>query len=381
MKKKIANLITQISFPCFNFLFQLIAVFYKPSNTQAGFFFRRKTFSDNDRYVFEALHKHGKYTCYCFIRDKELFKEVSYIYPSNTVYFYSMKGIIVFIKTGIVFTSFGIQFFPYLLNVKFKKVINLWHGTPIKYIGQNISKKGKLIKNAYTNTLCNSDFEKLILSSSFNQPLNDFWLIGSLRHDEILKSNNLNIINKYLDKNVILYAPTFRGNNQELRFFPFDEFDLLEFDQFLGNNNCVLILRTHPNDRTSSKNLINNTVNIINGNNEVFPDIQHLLSHTDLLVTDYSSIYLDFLIKNKPMIMLPYDLADYKKERGLFFDIDTFFPGPTIYKYPAFKDYITKALIDPTIDADRREFVSKVFHYHQDGNTMERLIAKLSEIN
>ncbi|MFT5253371.1 MAG: CDP-glycerol glycerophosphotransferase (TagB/SpsB family) [Flavobacteriales bacterium] len=365
--------------------FQFLQLFVKKDNNLFLFFHSSTNLSDNNKYAFIELVKHSEYQCYNFIFKKELFKNISNNDKQyRPIYFFSLKACYLYLKSSTIFTTHDALFFPFGLNPKTKRIINLWHGTPLKTIGADTiknSKNRKLRKLKYSHVLCNSDFEKILLSSSFNQPLNSFWLIGSPRHNAILKGNKLNDIHHFLNKKVILYAPTFRDNGKAVELFPFKNFELEKFDIFLKENNSVLLVRTHPSDRTSSEYFVKNAENIISANSEVFPDIQDLLFHTDLLITDYSSVYLDYLVLNRPMMILPYDIEKYKYERGLLFDIEKFFPGPSITDYKDFKNYINASLENPSIDADKRKFVSSVFHYHQDGNTMERLIEKLSEIN
>ena len=60
-------------------------------------------------------------------------------------------------------------------------------------------------------------------------------------------------------------------------------------------------------------------------------DINEILPAVDLLITDYSGIYLDFLLCDNPVMFIPYDLKQYQTElRGLLFDYDLFTPGSKI---------------------------------------------------
>src|SRR5699024_12508759 len=78
----------------------------------------------------------------------------------------------------------------------------------------------------------------------------------------------------------------------------------------LGEN-CHLLLKLHPAVELSSLNNNDFVTDVSSGY-----DINALLTVTDILITDYSSIPFEFSILNKPMIFFSYDLDDYKKERG-----------------------------------------------------------------
>jgi len=77
----------------------------------------------------------------------------------------------------------------------------------------------------------------------------------------------------------------------------------------------VLLIKSHPSDNNI---IIKECSNIINISNIEY-DVQEILYYTDILISDYSSIYIDFLLTNKPIIFYPYDKDDYLKNRNMYF--------------------------------------------------------------
>ena len=67
-------------------------------------------------------------------------------------------------------------------------------------------------------------------------------------------------------------------------------------------------------------------------------DIYPFLTFTDFLITDYSSIYFDYLMLNREIIFIPYDFENYTKNRELYFSYETITPG---VKYSNFTDFIS----------------------------------------
>ena len=115
---------------------------------------------------------------------------------------------------------------------------------------------------------------------------------------------------------IILYAPTFRDsekfNNND------DKKTLDTFFRFCQNNRIKLILKFHPDFIDTSILKDNNHIQYKNS-----CDIYPVLPLTDLLITDYSSIYMDYLHLNKPIIFYPYDLDEYiKNSRSIQFEYD-----------------------------------------------------------
>lgn len=127
------------------------------------------------------------------------------------------------------------------------------------------------------------------------------------------------------NKKVILYAPTYRDgqlNQFEIKL----DLDLME--QELGRE-YILLLRLHP----AIKNVTNYEKRYPGFiyDTSSFPDVNRLLLVTDVLVTDYSSIPYEFALLNKPMVFYPYDLDEYKEQRGLWGDYESIVPGPIVH--------------------------------------------------
>ncbi len=119
-------------------------------------------------------------------------------------------------------------------------------------------------------------------------------------------------------KKIVLYAPTFRENkklNNEISV----HFDFNLFNSYLGENYC-LFFRAHPKFNTSK---VNHSIDVSDYHN-----LQELLLISDVLITDYSSVMVEYAILNKPIIFYPFDLEYYiSHERGFYFDYIEV-PGP-----------------------------------------------------
>jgi CDP-glycerol glycerophosphotransferase (TagB/SpsB family) len=214
--------------------------------------------------------------------------------------------------------------------------------------------------------------------------IDDIWITGTPRNDYLLYPNNeLLQEHSYLNKNVILYAPTWREYGDRSSFFPFEDKDLERLNAFLETQDAYLLMRGHREEmeRISENYGEEKLSRILPAHQEFFPDAQRLLAHVDVLVTDYSSIYLDFLLLDKPIIFIPYDLEQYQSYRGFLFDYDTHTPGDKVGTQAEFMESIARALNKPELGAIERTQMKNLFHTYEDGKSSERILAQIKKMN
>ncbi len=120
-------------------------------------------------------------------------------------------------------------------------------------------------------------------------------------------------------KKIIFYAPTFRQAGAMA--LPFNPQALLES----LNNEYIIITKLHYLNHLSSTydNVIDCTA---------YSDIADLMKIADILISDYSSLVLDFALLNKPIVLFQYDYEDYMKQRGVYFDFGDYLPPENIIK-------------------------------------------------
>lgn len=223
------------------------------------------------------------------------------------------------------------------LNFTGKKTfqINSWHGSAIKRMGGDINSgntsfgiKGKSKLKGVM--LAQGDFDVKVFSRAFNMPVEDFRVIGLPRNDDlatVTKERQDSLKEKLgipKEKKAILYAPTFReydkddGNNVVLT--PPINFNL--WKEKLGED-YVLLFRAHyevarvmgVEDSEFLKNVSS------------YPSLNDLMLASDMLISDYSSIFFDYAIQGKPMLCYCYDYETYAEKRGMYFDIREWLPS------------------------------------------------------
>lgn len=302
----------------------------------------------NSKYLFEYVLENEKdIHPYFVINDDVLREKLQNEYGKE--FFIETKtksGIKKVLSGGVWFTSAGLPLYGTSLNKK-RLIINLWHGIPLKKISlmeNNVSalKKyyfHKIFSQNYSYILTTSKNLIPIMRESFDvkdeiikvwgQPRNDclFKDVSKSKLDELFKC-----LPEY--KKLILYAPTYR-DNRETQIFPFRDYNKDELENFLEEHKAIIFIRTHLSETTNVQNYLGKRVLLLN--EHITEDIMDILNIFDILITDYSSIYVDFLLVNKPLLFIPYDKDEYLNERGFNFEYDKVTPG---YKPKDMKEFL-----------------------------------------
>ena len=218
--------------------------------------------------------------------------------------------------------------------------INLWHGMPLKQIGndaQLFKRKNTLFKRFKTlcrqhlvpweflqgPTLSSAPFFSPFLQSAFELPQTMIWETGLPRIDKFSSDASESLIQS-LDKQFnnplkVLYMPTHR--DAEHNFNPFTKagFNKNDFNTILDLNNIVFLYKGHFYDRDVLGE--NSAKRFITISDNDYDDLYTFVRDVDVLITDYSSIYFDFLYLRKPIILFPFDEEAYiNKSRPFYFD-------------------------------------------------------------
>lgn len=303
----------------------------------------------NSRYLFEYVKENlPKITPLFVINDPELRNSLSSKYGKQ--YFIeteSIQGIRQALSAGVWFTSAGLPAYGIGLHKK-RLIINLWHGVPLKKIAlldPNLKKAAriyfkKIFSENYTCILTTSHELIPLMARSFAVSEDKIKVWGQPRNDGLFQKNDCREILGQLFPDLpeytktVLYAPTFRDYGQ-VQLFPFKDFDQKQLEAFLDEKNMLLFIRTHVAEQGSAAPYLGKRIRFLG--NEQAEDVTGILNIFDCLITDYSSIYIDYLLTDKPMIFLPYDRQQYLDGRGMNFDYDDVTPGP---KPETFNDFL-----------------------------------------
>jgi len=185
-------------------------------------------------------------------------------------------------------------------------------------------------------------------------------------HDvDELKKNFYKRYNLDSNKKIILYAPTFRENEKFNNVFNY--LDLAKFNERLSDD-YTLILRLHPKINkfySSDIKIEGDYIDCSDYKNE-----QELMLLADILITDYSSIMIEFGLLNKPIVFFAYDLDNYlSNERGFYLNYKNDLPGPIVHTTEELIECIEKGVDTSNLDSFLKTQFDEI-----DGNSSKRVV-------
>jgi len=292
--------------------------------------------------------------------------------------------------------DFHFKHHPVSLLVQGARIIQLWHGVGFKKIGfleadsdMNITdERREELRQLYSDyfaVISTSPFyTQHLFQTSFGAqqiwetgyPRNDVFFRKPTRNDLLQAAPKLygEIKQRAKTSTIALYVPTFRDDGTN----PLAESDLSlpGLDAFLQSIDTVLILKMHtftgPLPSLSFKNIV-----VFPSNEDVYP----LMALTDYMITDYSSIYTDYLTMNKPVLFYAYDRDKYiSQNRELQFDYDWITPGPKIATSGELMVAMKLLAAGKGRDdgyAARREEIGKLAFAEHDGQASARVLERL----
>ncbi len=330
-------------------------------------------FNDSPYALFKELYKRPELKHFIIVKSEDKVRDEIKQLPNVYLVKYEERFFLRILATaGLIITNTTLP--AYFMRRDGQKVLNTWHGTPIKYLGYDIETNPFVSSRNVTNLFMQNthlvnpnQFTEDALINSFGLRKTDdtqFAITGYPRQDLMINATQerKDQIRQFLDipkdKKVVLYAPTFRGSNNKTdnreKEMLTKACKLLE-----ANNNFHFIFKGHYFEDT-----VENKANVV--------DTNELLSIVDVLITDYSSIAIDFLAMNRPIIYFTYDIDEYRAERGFYFEIDEI--SNNLVETPEkLVALVEEQIANPVIDS--KQFAAKDrFCSLDDGNASKRVL-------
>ncbi|WP_286265531.1 CDP-glycerol glycerophosphotransferase family protein [Thalassotalea atypica] len=338
----------------------------------------RDSFVDNSKYLFHYTHNQHKEIDAVWVTDNNQLYEELLSAGYKVVKRKSVSGILTIIRAEFVFFS------SYVSEVSFwfssgAKLVNLWHGLPLKKIEFDIdsgalaekyaekpSRKQLFLRFFYPAAYSRPDFvtapsDKMaeLFKSAFRIEEQNIIRSSSPRTDQFFDQVSFNQLSSNelaptIGSKVFIYMPTFRDTGGE--FFSKERFDFKELNEVMKEVDGEFWIKAHPSAGAEGIDVSEfERVKLLPNNIDMYP----VLRDSYALITDYSSIYIDYLMLNKPIHFYCFDLKEYLENcRSMYFDYHDVTPGSKSHNF----DELLVALQSLSDDYKvEREYVIKLF--------------------
>ncbi|MDZ5601456.1 CDP-glycerol glycerophosphotransferase family protein [Pseudomonas sp. RP23018S] len=271
---------------------------------------------------------------------------------------------------------------PYFIKKLGQKYLNTWHGTPLKTLGKDIQTSLFEHKNAARNFLQATDIivpndhsEKVLIDQHDIRPgLNANILKMGYPRVDLTVNPSPALLQKLREElgiakdfKVIFYAPTYRGSSVANSNIELDEIETaIELIENTVDANCVVFFKGH--------HMFERCIQEKNPRINFLPshiDTNQFLALTDVLITDYSSVAIDFIPTGRPIIFYAYDYEQYRKDRGLYFSLESFYG-----EFCTTREGLIQALhisVDSTQAKNRSHATAELCPYDK-GNSAQEII-------
>lgn len=417
-KDVIKKILTEvIIFPIWVFLDKLV-----PKNDNFWAFpvhhIKSEQFIENSRAVFEAIKKDNNIRKVIFCRNKINDFKIENAVNTEIVYNKSVRGLYLLLQCRVIFVTnsvsmeyswrWGEKLFSVLkINLKQHFVVNLSHGISLKKINAlaNTQVKKRLERVSYrkkeplfyNGLIASSDVDSYVMASMY-YPIKyeHVWLTGLPRNDFLSKKvaelpaymrTQIQYIKEIKNgRKLIVYAPTYRQTDAVIdsSYYCFSENEIKELKHILKKHNAVFGFRMHY--FRNSKNLFNledfiDNEYIFDLGHSKISDIAPVIREADLVISDYSSVFVEAMFLTIPVIGFAYDLDHYStSQNGLLYNFEMVFPGPVVKEFAQVLRNIDEEMTIPSqANSEKYKFSQKFFYKFLDEKNSERVVSKVKE--
>ena len=272
------------------------------------------------------------------------------------------------------------NFMP-MASLRFSKetvITQLWHAEgAFKKFGlsapltDDVREREKRCSARLDYVICSSESVAPIYAEAFGVDVKKVLPLGSPRTDFLFSGKDSAKIREEFDKahpecqnkKLILYAPTFRDSPEKDSKL-LESIDIKAFNSRFPD--CRLLTKLHP--QINSAKPLDGATDVTKGHN-----IGDLTLICDAVITDYSSVCMDFALLSKPCVFYAFDLAEYEVERSFYFDYKTYVPGPVAENFEDLLEAIEKS---DEHNYKLERFVDFNFDYKDSRNT-ERIFENI----
>jgi CDP-glycerol glycerophosphotransferase (TagB/SpsB family) len=344
-------------------------------------------FAGNPRDLFEHASRTEGWNPYWFSTSGEVLAAVEAAHPGRAVHAAGPRALLLGVRARAVLVSHSRRDVGLLGYSRLRRYVQLTHGVGPKTMGY--AKRDVDLPaldretSTYSHVVCSSDLEATFWERGYHVPLSDIWPTGVPRNDLLLEPADPGLAQRHpvLRGRIVLYAPTFRDWAVLEDYLPIPGMDPAALVALLERHDATLLIRPHYYEASAARATIDRvgSPRVQPADDTLFGDTNELLKHVDVLITDYSSIYMDFLLLDRPVIFNPVDLAEYEGQRGFFFRYGDHTPGPKTVTEGDFLAALDAELTGLDPYREDRARTRALFHKHPSGGARDRIMQRLAE--
>lgn len=319
--------------------------------------------------------------------DKELLKKLTLVKGKANGLWYRWTA-------KYVFWAFGSNFMS-CASPPWQTTVDMWHGFGLKKIQYESMKNKKAtipIEYTFNKVIISSELYRKMVKRSLHCSDSKVTICGAPKVDALFQNGyglqKLGVLERGFDK-VIFYLPTYRnssrlgcsGYSQDLPMI--NEDTIKDINDSLRKLNCCLVVKLHhtaqrDNNIAITKQTYSNVVFLTNDDfNRYDAHFYNSLGQADALITDYSSVYQDYLVLDRPIAFVIDDFEEYEEIRGFNFKNPLqLMPGHLIRNVKDFSDFISDVATGRDTYEVKRGELSKVINENTSRDNCKLLLDK-----
>lgn len=260
------------------------------------------------------------------------------------------------------------------------KSFHLTHGTALKSLG------GYVLPERMDYVLVAAEGTKEIMARELKGDIKTFYALGFPRND-VLHSANLNLKDLLgeIYQKVVVWYPTFRQNSNGIMTNSVNALPILhDAKKAMALNDAAqkagILIVVKPHFAQDVSYITDLKLSNIRFINDSFFEKNKISSYEfvgscDALITDYSSIYFDFLLCKKPVAVIWEDIDDYRQNPGFAIDPEFYMKGAhKIYNLSDFEEFIDSLMRNQDPLSECREEINTLVNFAQDGKNAQRVV-------
>ncbi|MDX9701932.1 MAG: CDP-glycerol glycerophosphotransferase family protein [Candidatus Auribacterota bacterium] len=297
---------------------------------------------------------------------------------------YSLKGIWLSMRAGCCIITHNLyDVNEYATVTRKTKVVQLRRGTPFRTVPDcdeiiqsklSCPRTIPLFKRYLYNwpramVIATSDNVAKVYTDHFRVPIKDVVVTGYPRNDQFFKGVD------FSDPLLKMIAPHIKKYSKTGIFMPHDDAGhffakLKDINRQLQTIDTLLLVK--PYQETERYLSLRSQSNIFFiKESDCIGDIYPLLMMTDFLITDYASVFFDYLLLVKPVLFVPFEIQP--EQIGFFYNYDEVTPGPKAKNWRETIEHISALTRDQSVYAQQYEQVCRTFNEVRDATACQRV--------